>query len=184
MLLHTQDLQILFPTPIFQKNNIQIEKNCWTNVFFFLVNSYKKTFIIRKLVQFWQFPVLSTVLVTPALFCRKNNTSRSIFFYEFCLYSQVNENELTTATHEKAALSLKGAGSEVTLKLQYKPEEYNRFEQKIHDLRDRMMNSTGGSLKTSAKRTLYVRLAYYFFRWVKIYLFFHVTMILITTDFL
>lgn len=65
---------------------------------------------------------------------------------------------MTTATHEKAAVALKGAGSEVTLKLQYKPEEYNRFEQKIHDLRDRMMNSTGGgSLKTSAKRTLYVR---------------------------
>lgn len=36
--------------------------------------------------------------------------------------------------------------------------EYNRFEQKVHDLRERMLNTTGGgSLKTSAKRTLYVR---------------------------
>ena len=70
----------------------------------------------------------------------------------------MNEVELTTATHEKAAAALKGAGTEVTLKLQYKPQEYNRFEQKIHQLRDRMMNSTGGgSLKTSAKRTLFVR---------------------------
>jgi len=70
----------------------------------------------------------------------------------------VNEVELATATHEKAAAALKGAGTEVTLKLQHKPQEYNRFEQKIHQLRDRMMNSTGGgSLKTSAKRTLYVR---------------------------
>lgn len=70
----------------------------------------------------------------------------------------VNDVDLSTATHEKAAAALKGAGSEVTLKLQYKPQEYNRFEQKIHQLRDRMMNSTGGgSLKTSAKRTLYVR---------------------------
>ena len=54
----------------------------------------------------------------------------------------MNEIELTTATHEKAAAALKGAGTEVTLKLQYKPQEYNRFEQKIHQLRDRMMNST------------------------------------------
>ena len=36
--------------------------------------------------------------------------------------------------------------------------EYNRFEQKVHDLRERMLSTTGGgSLKTSAKRTLYVR---------------------------
>ncbi|XP_065644773.1 disks large homolog 1 isoform X2 [Hydra vulgaris] len=70
----------------------------------------------------------------------------------------VNDIDIVTATHEKAAAALKGAGLTVNLKLQYKPEEYNRFEQKIHALRDRMMNSTGGgSLKTSAKRTLYVR---------------------------
>ncbi len=38
--------------------------------------------------------------------------------------------------------------------------EYNRFEQKIHDLRERMLTTSGtGSLKTSAIRTLYVRYA-------------------------
>jgi len=69
----------------------------------------------------------------------------------------VNAENITIATHEIAAAALKGAGNEVTLKLHYKPEEYNRFEQKIHELRGRMMNNTGGSLKTSAKRSLYVR---------------------------
>jgi len=70
----------------------------------------------------------------------------------------VNDTDIIDATHEKAAVALKSAGTEVTLKLQYKPEEYNRFEQKIHALRDRMMNSTGGgSIKTSAKRALFVR---------------------------
>ncbi|XP_057301761.1 disks large homolog 2-like [Hydractinia symbiolongicarpus] len=70
----------------------------------------------------------------------------------------VNDIDIVSATHEKAAGALKSAGAVATLKLQYKPEEYNRFEQKIHALRDRMMSSTGGgSLKTSAKRTLYVR---------------------------
>lgn len=69
----------------------------------------------------------------------------------------VNEENITIATHETAAAALKGAGNEVTLKLHYKPEEYNRFEQKIHELRGRMMNNSGGSLKTSAKRSLYVR---------------------------
>ena len=69
----------------------------------------------------------------------------------------VNAENITIATHETAAAALKGAGNEVTLKLHYKPEEYNRFEQKIHELRGRMMNNAGGSLKTSAKRSLYVR---------------------------
>ncbi|TRY77564.1 hypothetical protein DNTS_001974 [Danionella cerebrum] len=41
------------------------------------------------------------------------------------------------------------------------PTEYSRFEAKIHDLREQMMNSSissgSGSLRTSQKRTLYVR---------------------------
>ncbi|CAN8021747.1 unnamed protein product [Ixodes persulcatus] len=35
-------------------------------------------------------------------------------------------------------------------------DEYNRFEAKIHDLREQMLNTTG-SLRTSQKRSLYVR---------------------------
>lgn len=39
--------------------------------------------------------------------------------------------------------------------------EYSRFESKIHDLREQMMNSSmssgSGSLRTSEKRSLYVR---------------------------
>ena len=35
--------------------------------------------------------------------------------------------------------------------------EYNRFEAKIHDLREQMMNTSTGSLKTSTKKTLFVR---------------------------
>ena len=37
--------------------------------------------------------------------------------------------------------------------------EYNRFEAKIHDLREQMMNTSTGSLKTSTKKTLFVRYA-------------------------
>ncbi|NXD27669.1 DLG3 protein, partial [Spelaeornis formosus] len=41
------------------------------------------------------------------------------------------------------------------------PTEYSRFESKIHDLREQMMNSSmssgSGSLRTSEKRSLYVR---------------------------
>ncbi|KFQ97201.1 Disks large 3, partial [Nipponia nippon] len=41
------------------------------------------------------------------------------------------------------------------------PAEYSRFESKIHDLREQMMNSSmssgSGSLRTSEKRSLYVR---------------------------
>ncbi|KAG8181355.1 hypothetical protein JTE90_007762 [Oedothorax gibbosus] len=69
----------------------------------------------------------------------------------------VNGIDLRHATHEQAAAALKGAGHTVTMIVQYRPEEYNRFEAKIHDLREQMLNSTSGSLRTSQKRSLYVR---------------------------
>ncbi|XP_064456687.1 disks large 1 tumor suppressor protein-like isoform X3 [Ornithodoros turicata] len=68
----------------------------------------------------------------------------------------VNGVDLRHATHEQAAAALKGAGHTVTMVVQYRPQEYNRFEAKIHDLREQMLNTTG-SLRTSQKRSLYVR---------------------------
>uniref|UniRef100_A0A4X2M704 Disks large homolog 1 n=1 Tax=Vombatus ursinus TaxID=29139 RepID=A0A4X2M704_VOMUR len=73
----------------------------------------------------------------------------------------VNSVDLRAATHEQAAATLKNAGQAVTIVAQYRPEEYSRFEAKIHDLREQMMNcslsSGSGSLRTSQKRSLYVR---------------------------
>ncbi|XP_050819864.1 disks large homolog 1 isoform X29 [Gopherus flavomarginatus] len=73
----------------------------------------------------------------------------------------VNGVDLKAATHEQAAAALKNAGQAVTIVAQYRPEEYSRFEAKIHDLREQMMNSSissgSGSLRTSQKRSLYVR---------------------------
>ncbi|XP_059484108.1 disks large 1 tumor suppressor protein isoform X4 [Neocloeon triangulifer] len=90
----------------------------------------------------------------------------------------VNGQDLTTATHEEAAQALKGAGHTVHIVAQYKPEEYNRFEAKIQELKQQMnqqlllassnqnlnaaANSannagTGTLLRTSQKRSLYVR---------------------------
>ncbi|XP_042899974.1 disks large homolog 1 isoform X3 [Parasteatoda tepidariorum] len=69
----------------------------------------------------------------------------------------VNGEDLRHATHEQAAAALKGAGQTVTMLVQYRPEEYNRFEAKIHDLREQMLNNNSGSLRTSQKRSLYVR---------------------------
>ncbi|XP_059799986.1 discs large homolog 1-like protein isoform X7 [Hypanus sabinus] len=73
----------------------------------------------------------------------------------------VNSIDLRSATHEQAAAALKTAGQAVTIVAQYRPEEYSRFEAKIHDLREQMMNSSissgSGSLRTSQKRSLYVR---------------------------
>uniref|UniRef100_A0A672M0K2 Disks large homolog 1 n=1 Tax=Sinocyclocheilus grahami TaxID=75366 RepID=A0A672M0K2_SINGR len=73
----------------------------------------------------------------------------------------LGDDEITSATHEQAAAALKNAGQTVTIVAQYRPEEYSRFEAKIHDLREQMMNSSissgSGSLRTSQKRTLYVR---------------------------
>ncbi|XP_036411715.1 discs large homolog 1-like protein isoform X1 [Colossoma macropomum] len=73
----------------------------------------------------------------------------------------VNGVDLRSATHEQAAATLKNAGQTVTIVAHYRPEEYRRFEAKIHDLREQMMNSSissgSGSLRTSQKRSLYVR---------------------------
>ncbi|XP_066104759.1 disks large homolog 3 isoform X3 [Saccopteryx bilineata] len=73
----------------------------------------------------------------------------------------VNGVNLRNASHEQAAAALKRAGQAVTIVAQYRPEEYGRFESKIHDLREQMMNSSmssgSGSLRTSEKRSLYVR---------------------------
>uniref|UniRef100_A0A3P8T972 Discs, large homolog 2 (Drosophila) n=1 Tax=Amphiprion percula TaxID=161767 RepID=A0A3P8T972_AMPPE len=76
----------------------------------------------------------------------------------------VNGIDLRGATHEQAAAALKGAGQVVTIFAQYRPEEYERFEAKIHDLREQMMNhsmsSGSGSLRTNQKRSLYVRVLF------------------------
>uniref|UniRef100_A0A3B4AU01 Disks large homolog 1 n=1 Tax=Periophthalmus magnuspinnatus TaxID=409849 RepID=A0A3B4AU01_9GOBI len=73
----------------------------------------------------------------------------------------VNGVDLSSATHEQAAAALKNAGHTVTIVAQYKPEDYSRFEAKIHDLREQMMtssiSSSSTSLRSTQKRTLYVR---------------------------
>ncbi|XP_037538381.1 discs large homolog 1-like protein isoform X2 [Nematolebias whitei] len=73
----------------------------------------------------------------------------------------VNGVDLRNATHEQAAATLKNAGQTVTIVAHYRPEDYSRFEAKIHDLREQMMNSSissgSGSLRMSQKRSLYVR---------------------------
>uniref|UniRef100_A0A0K8T194 PDZ domain-containing protein n=1 Tax=Lygus hesperus TaxID=30085 RepID=A0A0K8T194_LYGHE len=71
----------------------------------------------------------------------------------------VNGVNLRSATHEEAAQALKGAGQTVTIVAQYKPEDYNRFEAKIHDLKQQMSQQAsqqGTLLRTSQKRSLYV----------------------------
>uniref|UniRef100_A0A9J7YFK2 Discs large MAGUK scaffold protein 4 n=1 Tax=Cyprinus carpio carpio TaxID=630221 RepID=A0A9J7YFK2_CYPCA len=72
----------------------------------------------------------------------------------------VNGVDLRRATHEQAAAALKNAGQTVTIIAQYRPEEYSRFEAKIHDLREQLMNSSlvsaAASLRSS-KRSFFIR---------------------------
>uniref|UniRef100_A0A672KLP4 Discs large MAGUK scaffold protein 4 n=1 Tax=Sinocyclocheilus grahami TaxID=75366 RepID=A0A672KLP4_SINGR len=72
----------------------------------------------------------------------------------------VNGVDLRHATHEQAAAALKSAGQTVTIIAQYRPEEYSRFEAKIHDLREQLMNSSlvsaAASLR-SGKRSFFIR---------------------------
>lgn len=96
----------------------------------------------------------------------------------------VNGTSLKSATHEEAAQALKvsgqsssqsncgqfntnycmllllqSAGGVVNLVAQYRPEDYNRFEARIHELKQQaaINAGTGTLLRTSQKRSLYVR---------------------------
>lgn len=73
----------------------------------------------------------------------------------------VNGIDLRFATHEDAATALIQAGQTVKLVVKYRPEEYIKFENKINDLRERSMLSTG-TLQTSQKRSLYARALFYY----------------------
>lgn len=61
------------------------------------------------------------------------------------------------ATHEQAADVLKHSGQTVDIVAQYRPKEYNEFETKIYDLREKMAKSQTGSLKTTQMKTLCVK---------------------------
>uniref|UniRef100_A0A1I8GDG3 Calcium/calmodulin-dependent serine protein kinase/membrane-associated guanylate kinase n=1 Tax=Macrostomum lignano TaxID=282301 RepID=A0A1I8GDG3_9PLAT len=69
----------------------------------------------------------------------------------------VNSVDLTGATHEQAAQALKGAGDCAQLLVAYRPEDYNRFEARVQDLREQMLTGSSGALRTTQKRSLYVR---------------------------
>merc|ERR1711993_193970 len=62
--------------------------------------------------------------------------------------------DLRLASHDSAASSLKSSGRNVQLTVQYKPEEYNRHEARLHEIQQSM---TGTLVRTSPKRSLYVR---------------------------
>lgn len=53
----------------------------------------------------------------------------------------VNSIDLIQATHEQAADILKNAGQHVNLIVQYRPEAYERFQAKINERREQMLNS-------------------------------------------
>ncbi|XP_026752349.1 disks large 1 tumor suppressor protein isoform X11 [Galleria mellonella] len=64
----------------------------------------------------------------------------------------VNDIDITHATHEQAAKALKGTGQQVKLTVVYRPQEYNKFEARINELKQHHT-----LLRTSQKRSLYVR---------------------------
>ncbi|XP_076348228.1 disks large homolog 1-like isoform X2 [Tachypleus tridentatus] len=69
----------------------------------------------------------------------------------------VNGVELRHATHEEAAARLKGSEQSVSMVVQYRPEECNKCETKLHHLREQMLTTSSGTLRTSQKLSLHVR---------------------------
>jgi hypothetical protein len=92
----------------------------------------------------------------------------------------VNSIDLMQATHEQAADILKNAGNQVNIVVQFRPEAYERFQAKVNERRDQMLNSasslhnamgnatqsahslsnlnsSSGTIITKHKKSLYVR---------------------------
>ena len=46
----------------------------------------------------------------------------------------VNDIDIRQASHDEAAACLKGSGQYVRLLVQYRPEEYNRYEARLHEI--------------------------------------------------
>lgn len=69
----------------------------------------------------------------------------------------VNGIDMRQATHDQAAAALKGAGDAVEMVVQYRLDEYNQFEAKIHDLREQMLNVSSNSIRSNTAKGLFIR---------------------------
>ena len=74
---------------------------------------------------------------------------------------QVNDNDLRECSHSEAAAALKGAGTIVTLIVEYRPAEFEEFQQRIQQLQEIQATSqepsTPPGIKPSPVKQLYVR---------------------------
>lgn len=64
---------------------------------------------------------------------------------------------MNDCSHEEAALTLKGAGSTVTLLLEYRPSEFDAFQKKLQEVRTPVEPSTSPGIKPPPVKQLYVR---------------------------
>uniref|UniRef100_T1KWJ0 Guanylate kinase-like domain-containing protein n=1 Tax=Tetranychus urticae TaxID=32264 RepID=T1KWJ0_TETUR len=69
----------------------------------------------------------------------------------------VNGIDLGGCSHEEAAAILKASTGEITLLVEYHPDDYARFEKKMVEMREGLMMNSSGSLITRSKRSLFVR---------------------------
>ena len=76
----------------------------------------------------------------------------------------MNEADIHECSHSEAAAALKGAGTVVTLVVEYRPAEFEEFQQRIQQLQEIQATSqepsTPPGIKPSPVKQLYVR--YYF----------------------
>jgi guanylate kinase len=69
----------------------------------------------------------------------------------------VNSVDFRGISHEQAVSVLKRCGSTADIVAQYAPEDYQRFETRLQVLQEQTMELSAGTLKTTQKRTLFVR---------------------------
>ena len=78
------------------------------------------------------------------------------------MFVQVNGKRMNDCSHEEAALALKGAGSTVTLLVEYRPNEFAEFQQRLQQLQELQATSSvepsnSPGIKPPPVKQLYVR---------------------------
>ena len=71
----------------------------------------------------------------------------------------MNSVDLRSMTHDAAAKTLKASGTMVELLLEYRPKEYETFQQEVETFQEHLppLTPTSPGIVTTEKRSFYIR---------------------------
>ncbi|XP_065177564.1 disks large homolog 4-like [Sycon ciliatum] len=73
---------------------------------------------------------------------------------------EVDGHDFAPLSHGEAAAILKGSGQRVEMVIAFRPQEYGEFEKKLQHQRTLMAKPNSGTLRTSSKKSMHVRVLF------------------------